>query len=285
MKKFIAGLSVFIILVVYPLTLLVTVVRYTILKPPVVKQVIRASHLGEEFPQLVADTIAERSSNEESGSVNTEQLVNTTLTPADVYGVTDQIVDVTATWLGTNQPIEEMDLRISTGPLKAKLLENVKGEVNLDFIPDELTMQDLLQQQDGVTTDQLHQWNKTVDQLRDGARSLFFGMWIGWGIIAFCLLLIILLRFKPVSGLFSWLGWTSLLMTMELIPLTIFIWLAPGWILPWISGAVDTTIVNMLNAALGEVMQHLIWPLCWVMGGTFLISITSFILRIVLKKR
>lgn len=285
MKKFLAGLLVFIILVVYPATLLMTVLRYAVLQPETVKTLIHESQLGELLPSIIAESDESQATQPETSvpAIQAETLIESTLQPETVYTVTDQIVDAVALWINTDAPIEELDIRISTGQIKAQLLESSHGEADLSFLSDELTTQDLLKQTDNAGPEQLRNLNEQLNQLRSTIRQVFMWMWISWGIILVCLLLIILLRHRPGFVVLGWYGWTTLFMTLEVIPLVVTLWFAPQWILPWISGNNSPATMDVIERGITALFRMMMFPISMAMVATGLLAILLLVLKSVLK--
>ncbi|MBI4407622.1 MAG: hypothetical protein HY565_03940 [Candidatus Kerfeldbacteria bacterium] len=152
-------------------------------------------------------------------------------------------------------------------------------------IPDTVNVQDLLQEQlvKNGGASQLALVNQQVDMFRTYWGALHWIVWIGWAMIGFCFLLIILLRLHPGYAPFGWLAWLKLLQILELLPVTLMVWLAPRFILPWISGSFDSVIVAVINKASSALLATYLWPLIWVVAGLLTSTIVWFIIRAIVK--
>lgn len=159
------------------------------------------------------------------------------------------------------------------------------GDAMTGNIPNTVNAQELLQQQIVATggAAQLTFVNQQVDQYRLYWKWLHWLVWIGWGTIGLFLLFIVLLRLRPGFAPFGWLGWLHVLMTIEVAPILLVVWLAPQFLLPWISGTFDTAIVDVIQNALTALFAVYLWPLLWVTIGTFVSIIIWFMIRAVVK--
>ena len=159
------------------------------------------------------------------------------------------------------------------------------GEALTQNIPNTVNAQDLLQQQVVASggNAQLALINQQVDQYRLYWKWLHWVIWLGWGTIGLFFIFIILLRLHPRFTPFGWLGWLHVFMTIEVGPIVLLVWLAPRFILPWITGTFDTIIVDVINNALTALLAVYLWPLIWVMVGTATASIIWFTIRVLVK--
>ncbi len=328
MKKFLAGFFAFIILVLFPIVLLSTITIYWVFTPSTIKKVIHASEVGENLPGLI---VAMANQDENSGDTDvaaTAELVSTTFSADDVYGLTDPLVDGVGTWFGTDKPIEQLDLTVNISNLKTKLSPAIAEQINssgmelpacdlnifefdtgtfgdsgiatnfncptdsagftnelMKNIPDTINVQDLLQEQlvKNGGADQLTLVNQQVELFRTYWGALHWIVWIGWTVIGFCFLFIILLRLHPGYAPFGWLAWMELLKLLELIPVILTVWLAPRFILPWISGSFDSVIVTVINNASSAFLATYLWPLIWVAAGLLASTVFWFIIRAIVK--
>jgi hypothetical protein len=126
--------------------------------------------------------------------------------------------------------------------------------------------------------------NQQINTFRTYWAWLHWIVWLGWIVMAVSFLLIILLRLHPGYAPFGWLAWMSILEMLELIPLTLIVWLAPQFILPWLSGSFDNAIVTVINKAVAALFNVYLWPLLIVAAGLFIGSIFWFIVRFIVKQ-
>lgn len=293
MKKFLAGCCAFISLVLFPIVLLGTITIYWTFTPTTIKQVIHASEVGENLPSLIVAMMAdEGGGNEEFDLAATAELVSDTFSADDVYGLIDPLVDGIGTWFSTDKPIEQLDLTINISNLKVKLIPAIEemdtaamtDEVTKN-IPDTVNVQDLLQEQLVQTggAGQLALVNQQIDLYRTYWGALHWIVWLGWAVIGLCSLCMALLRLHPGYAPFGWLAWVTLLQLVELVPVTLLVWLAPRFILPWISGSFDSVIVTVIDQASSALLATYLWPLVWVMIGLFVSTLIWFIIRGLVK--
>lgn len=321
MKKFLAVLLTLFILVLFPIVLISTLTRYWLLTAPTIKHIIRSSEVGENLPSIALVYVKSEESSLPIDETALTELAATAFTPDVIYTLTDSIVDTIGSWWGTNKPIEQLNLLIDLRPAKQQLapaldeyfnkltqnlppcdLTALTDEFNplsgdcalpdlplkdmvLQNIPDTINVQDLLQQQivPNGNSAQLVLLNQQINQYRLYWKWLQWAIWVGWGVIGLFLLFIVLLRLRPDFTPFSWLGWLHLLVTIELAPLVVVVWLAPQFVLPWISGTFDVTIISVINKALTALLAVYLWPLIWVLLGTFVGSVIWFIVRAIVK--
>ena len=333
MKKFLAVVLALIIILLYPILLISTMTLYRLFTPTTIKQIIRASELGEQLPSLVVSYMENNQETEGAevllDTTTTAEFVSTAFSPATVYGLTDTLVDAVGRWWGTDQPIERLDLQLDISSAKQQLVPAINerfgqftqdlplcdsttdpgavttgeldfstmftmtclpatmsfGEALTQNIPNTVNAQDLLQQQVVASggNAQLALINQQVDQYRLYWKWLHWVIWLGWGTIGLFFIFIILLRLHPRFTPFGWLGWLHVFMTIEVGPIVLLVWLAPRFILPWITGTFDTTIVEIINNALTALLAVYLWPLIWVMVGTAAASIIWFIIRVLVK--
>lgn len=321
MKKFLAVVLTLLILVLFPIVLISTLTRYWLLTAPTIKHIIRSSEVGENLPSIALAYVKSEEASLPIDEGALTELAAAAFTPDMIYTLTDSIVDTVGNWWGTDKPIEQLNLLIDLRPAKQQLAPALDGYFNkltqnlppcdltvltdefnplsgdcalpnlplkdmvLQNIPETINVQDVLQQQlvpNGDST-QLVLINQQINQFRLYWKWLQWAIWIGWGVIGLCLLFIVLLRLHPGFAPFSWLGWLHLLMTIELAPMVVVVWLAPQFILPWITNTLDATFVAVINNALTVLLAVYLWPLIWVLFGTFIGSVIWFILRAVVK--
>lgn len=302
MKKFLAGCCAFISLVLFPIVLLSTITIYWVFTPSTIKKIVYASEIGENLPSLIVAMMADKGGgNEEFDIAATAELVGNTFSADDVYGLIDPLVDGIGTWFNTDKPIEQLDLTINISNLKAKLIPAISEQIKASAveevdtaamtdevtknIPDTVNVQDLLQEQLVQTggAGQLALVNQQIDLYRTYWGALHWIVWLGWAVIGLCSLCMALLRLRPGYAPFGWLAWVTLLQLVELVPVTLLVWLAPRFILPWISGSFDSVIVTVLDQASSALLATYLWPLVWVMIGLFVSTIIWFIIRGLVK--
>ena len=302
MKKFLAGFFAFIILVLFPIVLLSTITIYWVFTPDTIKKVIHASEIGENLPGLIVAMAADQGENSAEFDVAaTADLVGQAFSSADVYAITDSLVDSIGAWFMTDKPLEKLDLTINITNLKAKLIPAISEQISTAAvegvdtaaitdevtknIPDTVNVQDLLQQQLVANSGgyQLTVINQQIDQYRTYWGLLRWVVWIGWVVIGLNLLWIVLLRLRPGYTPFGWMAVMSLLKLFELIPVTLAVWLAPQFILPWVSGSFDSVIVTVINKASSALLATYLWPLIWVVVGLLISSIYWFTIRAIIK--
>jgi hypothetical protein len=161
----------------------------------------------------------------------------------------------------------------------------------LDNIPDEVNLQDTIQENVAGDAWRMQQLNDQIIQLREMARLSKLLLWVGWGIVALCLLLLLLLRAKPVYAMFGWLGMTLLFLVLE-----VGLSLLGVWSLPQLSDLslllFDTTnaqiteaVLALVTAILETVAARLFWPLLWAMVVLAAAMVISFILRALLHRQ
>lgn len=321
MKKFLAVLLTLFILVLFPIVLISTLTRYQLLTAPTIKHIIRSSEVGENLPNIALAYVKSEEASLPIDEGALTELAATAFTPNMIYALTDSIVDTVGSWWSTDKPIEQLNLLIDLRPAKQqlapaldeyfnKLMQNLPpcnltvltDEFNplssdcalpdlplkdmvLENIPETINVQDVLQQQIVPNGDsaQLVLLNQQINQFRLYWKWLQWAIWIGWGVIGLFLLFIVLLRLHPGFSPFNWLGWLHLLMTIEVAPIVVVVWLAPQFVLPWISGTFDVTIISVINKALTALLAIYLWPLIWVLIGTFVGSVIWFIIRGIVK--
>ncbi len=138
MKKFLAVLCALFILVLWPLLLLGTIAQQRLFTAVAVKQLIRASQLGERLPELlikswqaeqtsgitggqVDDGIVEDNTNPLMAGIDperTQELLKQALPPQDFYAITDNTVSTVANWWHTTEAIEDLPLVVDLGVVK-----------------------------------------------------------------------------------------------------------------------------------------------------------------------
>lgn len=302
MKKFLAGCCAFISLVLFPIVLLSTITIYWVFTPSTIKKIVHASEIGENLPDLIVAMVEDQdSSNEEFDLAATAELVGNTFSADDVYGLIDPLVDGIGTWFNTDKPIEQLDLTVNITNLKVKLVPAIAEQVSqsemegvdsmgftdelMKNIPDTVNVQDLLQEQLVQTggAGQLTLVNQQIDLYRTYWGALHWIVWLGWAVIGLCSLCMVLLRLRPGYAPFGWLAWVTLLQLVELVPVTLLVWLAPRFILPWISGSFASVIVTVIDQASSALLATYLWPLVWVMIGLFVSTIILFIIRSLVK--
>lgn len=161
--------------------------------------------------------------------------------------------------------------------------DQIVGDVVMQNVPDQLTTDTIITEQLKDSNISIQSLNNTANQLRTSWRWLNIGIWIGWGVIGMSLLMMVLLRLRPAYAAFNWLGWTHFFLTLELIPVSLFLWFSPKFILPWLSTSINLTGLTIVNTALTKAMQLLTWPIIWTMVGTAVATVIFFILRLIIK--
>src|SRR3989338_9134567 len=126
MKKFLAVLLTLLILVLFPVILLVTITRYWLLTPQTFKQIIWTSTVAENLPSIIVSLLEQDQPTNEVGELGidltgTAEAVAGTVSPEEIYTITDSLIDGVSTWWGTTQPIEQLEVMISVTNLKSKI--------------------------------------------------------------------------------------------------------------------------------------------------------------------
>lgn len=323
MKKFFAGLFAFIILVLFPIVLLSTITIYWVFTPSTIKTIIHTSQVGENLPGVIVAMAAQQGSDAStaadfiSTTFNANDVYSLTDPLVDGVGTwfnTDKPIEqldltINVTDLKTKlAPAITTQINASgvslpdcgtidmSGATFANGLDDAiksacatsttsLSDQIMQKIPDTINIKDQLQQQltKNSTGDQLAMVNQQVNLIRWYWQVLHWVVWIGWVVIGCGLLFIVLLRLHPGYTPFGWLAWLELLKFFELIPITLAVWLAPQFILPWISGSFSNAVLTVVNKALSALLNVYLWPLALTMGGLCVSSIFWFIIRGLVK--
>ncbi len=283
MKTAFSVFCLFVLALIFPVLLLGTVIRFQLLNAPSLKQLIHASHVGEQLPSIIATT-----------SGQSEADIKKVLPPATAYVALDTTVDTAMQWLQSG------DSTIDIAPLKQQLrpvietaLQDAKQDdgqaISLNDVPpfslpDHVTLSELMS---GETTD-THRQARNSGAETEAFHSMFasLNLWlvIGWVVFSIGILTLVLLNHKPVYRIFTWLGSSSLVFCIETLPILITAWMLPNIISPLIPESVEPAIRTMVIELLQNLSAQLAWLILFVALGLILISIVAFLLRLLLKR-
>lgn len=163
--------------------------------------------------------------------------------------------------------------------------DHLLAQILLFEVPTEINIQTMLQEQAESNPTQVQIYNQQIDQLRQGSQIARLFLWFGWGVIALSLVVVMLLRHRPLFSMFGWLGAIGIIVTLETLLPALFGWFLPQFISFWLKNISDPFVAELLGDVLTNAVYTLVHPLWWVAIATAIFSVVCFVTRGIIKAR